>query len=360
MVDRRAQLGAFAIVALVLMRLIVGWHFFTEGLDKFSYDPASGGYSLTFSAAPFLSQAKGPLAPWFQSQAPDGHHWATLLAVPKRNVAPSDSEAAEHAKWLAQYDRRRKEAAAKKEPVPIEFPPFAPYYGWATQVADDWNARVDAASAVEGVGEEQQRAMADALAARWQQLADYLAGEAEAIADCQHDLWRLENLRAAPEADGLPFQEKRIAKKETETSTKPRAWISQVEAFEQGLIQDLRYAAAGSDTDTDIAAAVDEALISPEESRLRLINVAVTALTIGVGVCLLLGLLTRIAAVVGAVFLLSVIASQPPWMADAAPTINQCVELAGLLVLAGTGAGRWLGLDYFYYAWRSGCCGKGQ
>ena len=54
--------------------------------------------------------------------------------------------------------------------------------------------------------------------------------------------------------------------------------------------------------------------------------------------------------VVGALFLLSVIASQPPWLAESAPTMPQCIEFASLLVLAGTGAGRWAGLDYFTYA----------
>jgi hypothetical protein len=49
-------------------------------------------------------------------------------------------------------------------------------------------------------------------------------------------------------------------------------------------------------------------------------------------------------------FLLSIIATQPPWLPTAEPTIYQTVELAGLLVLAGTGAGRWLGLDYFSWA----------
>ena len=359
MIDRRVQLGAFAIAALVLLRLVVGWHFFSEGVGKFGYDPSQGGYALTFSAAPFLNQAKGPLAPWFHSQAPNGHDWAALLAVPKRGVAPSDEEAAEHAKWLADYERRRKEATAKKEPAPIEFPPFAPYHDWATRVVADWTALVDRASAVDGVSDEQRSAMTAALAARHQQLADYLAGEAEAIADYQHELWRLENLRSEPEADGLPFQEQRIAKKAAETSGQPRAWVNQVEAFEQGLIQDVRYAVAGTPEAAEtVSAAVDEALVSPDESWLRFVNVAVTALTLGVGVCLLLGLLTRMAAILGALFLLSVIATQPPWVADAAPTINQCVEFAGLLVLAGTGAGRWLGLDYFFYAWQNGCCGR--
>jgi hypothetical protein len=36
------------------------------------------------------------------------------------------------------------------------------------------------------------------------------------------------------------------------------------------------------------------------------------------------------------------------------------VELAGLLVLAGTGAGRWAGLDYFGYAFCSRFCGRGK
>jgi hypothetical protein len=56
-----------------------------------------------------------------------------------------------------------------------------------------------------------------------------------------------------------------------------------------------------------------------------------------------------LAAVVGALFLLSVIAAQPPWVTGASPTYYQTVECAALLVLAGTGAGRWAGLDYFGY-----------
>lgn len=37
-------------------------------------------------------------------------------------------------------------------------------------------------------------------------------------------------------------------------------------------------------------------------------------------------------------------------LADAAATMEQVTEFAALLVLAGTGAGRWAGLDYFTYA----------
>ena len=59
---------------------------------------------------------------------------------------------------------------------------------------------------------------------------------------------------------------------------------------------------------------------------------------------------------VGRVLSAGVIATQPPWVAGAAPTYDQMIELAGLLVLAGTGAGRWAGLDYFGYAFCSRFC----
>ena len=102
--------------------------------------------------------------------------------------------------------------------------------------------------------------------------------------------------------------------------------------------------------DAATVAAMDEAPDPPRQTRLNWSTWSSTVLTIGVGICLLLGFFTRLASVAGAVFLLAVIATQPPWVADATPTIYQTVELAGLLVLAGTGAGRWLGLDFFTYA----------
>ena len=66
-----------------------------------------------------------------------------------------------------------------------------------------------------------------------------------------------------------------------------------------------------------------------------------------VGACLILGLFTRPAAILGALFLASVCASQWPLSPGAAPIYNQAVEMLALLALAAIGAGRYLGLDYF-------------
>jgi uncharacterized membrane protein YphA (DoxX/SURF4 family) len=77
-----------------------------------------------------------------------------------------------------------------------------------------------------------------------------------------------------------------------------------------------------------------------------------------VGVLLVLGLFTRVAALGGAAFLLSVIATQPPWIAAAADTNYQIVLLLGLLVCAAIGAGRWGGLDFFLGLLWNNCCGR--
>jgi uncharacterized membrane protein YphA (DoxX/SURF4 family) len=95
--------------------------------------------------------------------------------------------------------------------------------------------------------------------------------------------------------------------------------------------------------------AMSAALADPNQAKLNTLNLIVTILTIGVGACLLLGFFTRFASIAGAVFLLGVILSQPFWLSDSLPTMPQITEFAALLVLAGTGAGRWLGLDYFTY-----------
>ena len=55
--------GRSAVVALVALRLAVGWHFFSDGAKKFR-DP-------DFRSANFLAQAVGPLADDFQSLIPD-------------------------------------------------------------------------------------------------------------------------------------------------------------------------------------------------------------------------------------------------------------------------------------------------
>ena len=350
MFDRRRYLGTFAVFALVLLRLAIGWHFFREGTQKLEYDRHDGQLRLAFSAEPFLKQAKGPLATWYHAHFPDDHGWQQFLATPRQDVPPTEKEAAERAKWAADHQRRREEAN-KNGAAPFEFPPSAPYREWATRIADDWRQSRDQVKLISGLTDEQKRQADAALDARLQQLADYLASEADAITAYRHELWRLENWRSLPEAGEVPFVDERIAVKSAETAGVPAVWLRQVRAIESQYHDDLREILTDDQRNqTPTTMAMNTALADIRQHRLESINIIVTVVTIAVGVCLLLGFFTRLASIVGALFLFGVIASQPPWLYDAMSTMPNVIEFAALLVLAGTGAGRWLGLDFFTYA----------
>ena len=184
-------------------------------------------------------------------------------------------------------------------------------------------------------------------------LADYLAGEDEAIAEYRHELWRLANWRAAPEAGDVPFHDERIATKAGETKSQPTAWVESGARDQGGIPRRLAQHSHRRAARHARQPPPRSTKRSPTrgKKRLRIVNLAVTALTIGVGICLLLGFFTRLASLAGALFLLAVIASQPPWLADRwHRRCRNASNSPALLVLAGTGAGRWLGLDYFTYA----------
>jgi uncharacterized membrane protein YphA (DoxX/SURF4 family) len=65
-----------------------------------------------------------------------------------------------------------------------------------------------------------------------------------------------------------------------------------------------------------------------------------------VGACLILGLFTRPAALAGGLFLLFVCLSQWPLAAGAAAIYYQAIEMLALFALAAIGAGQYAGLDF--------------
>ena len=67
-----------------------------------------------------------------------------------------------------------------------------------------------------------------------------------------------------------------------------------------------------------------------------------------IGVLLILGLFSRLASGAAALFLFSVIMTQPPWIPGTQPTYFYAIELAACLVIFATCAGRMGGLDYFF------------
>ena len=94
-------------------------------------------------------------------------------------------------------------------------------------------------------------------------------------------------------------------------------------------------------------------------SRIDQINFAVTYGLTAIGLCLMLGFCTRLAALGGAAFMCFVVATQPAWPGIYPPDpavvghallVNKdFIEMLALLVVASTPVGRWGGLDYFLY-----------
>ncbi len=345
------------LAALVLLRLCVGWHFFSEGIKKVSYDRGNDTWSIQVPTEFLFGAAKGPLAGVFQSFIPGEHDWRGTLAT-SHELTPSSGE--ELAGWVTAYVKRRQGELKKGTPTEVEFPEFAPFSAWYTQIDADRRKLQKRFTDVGGLGEEQRTQAAEVFERRDHQLRDYLAGESIDMQAYQHNLWRLAKMEEVPGSGEVPFMEKRLATKAAETSGTPRKWVASVKKFDQEFVTELRLLLSDQQLGTPVEVAADAALTSTKSKVLGYMNLAVTGLTIGVGLCLLLGLFTRLACVAGAGFLLSIMATQPPWIADANTQFfyYQLVEFAALVFLAAAAAGRVAGLDYFLHGLWSLCCGK--
>lgn len=347
-VTRTAACCLWPIVAsIVFLRLCAGWHFFNEGVKKLEYDSGRSETKLVFSAEGFLNGAKGPLADFFQNQAPTTHQWRKSLAVSQKlDPAKSDKLQA----WAVSYVKRRQEELKAGKSSEPQFSDLSPAASWRETIVADWDATLDRFQRIKGVSDE-TRKEAETLVAKYKQyLIDFLAEISLDVEAYQHNLWRLEQAKNAPEAGEVPFVDERITAQQAEVDRTPAPWVAMVKSFDADLADELSRLVASTNNKALIRQA-RTAVTDPEVQALARMNKIVTFVVTGVGVCLLLGLFTRAAALVGAMFLLSVMATQPPWVPDANTMVfyYQLVEFAALLFLAAVGAGRWAGLDFIIH-----------
>ncbi len=345
--------------ALLLLRLCLGAHFFSEGTKKLSYDKAQEEWELDFSAEGFFRGATGPFASLFKSQLPGVYDWQNLLAVPTQAKPLSSEESFKRQDWQNDYDARRETAEKAKQPIPIEFPEFAPYKAWSEKILAGLSSKLKSFTDLSGISDEQDAQAANLFLARKQELADLLSDESQAIEDYQHELWRLENMDATAGTNEVPFLKKRLADKQTETKGLGAKLVSAVRTLETRFNNDLRgVLTAEQRGKSSLVNKVEKSITSPESRRLRWLNLGVTCLIIGVGVCLLLGLFTRWAALGGILFLLSVMVTQLPWVPGAKSMLffYQLVECAALLALAASKPWRLPGIDYLLRGLCNKCC----
>lgn len=175
------KFGFWTVVAIVLLRLGVGWHFYKEGAKKFEDDK--------FTSIPFWSAAKGPLAEFYKNMIPDRYGRERLLS-PDKTLSV----------WSAYRDR------------------IGAQYGF----------------------DEKQTKEANAVLERYKERLEHYLEENKATFDEYFlEVERLMKAKAEPMRD-VPFRRDWINKKESELRGKLAPWTADIRAMDKQLESDLK------------------------------------------------------------------------------------------------------------------------
>lgn len=281
-------LGFMGITMLVLLRLAIGWHFHSEGSDKYR----QGNWDPT----PFFANAKGPFAQQFRDvvwdhngavrRDPEFTHW-----------------------WLGEY---RDRAAA--------------YYTFGETELSAANQALDR------------------LMDNHEALLDEYKNDLE-----EYDLGlvRIEELKSKKDRTGVESLAGQIVSIQRENDAKLKPAMAEIDLLWSGYEGTINSLAAPNQR--ELSAPLP--LYKPRTASVDTSTLSryVPYFDLAIGWCLLLGLFTPLAALAAAGFLASVFLSQLPPTAGPTSTYNQLVECMACLVIAATGAGRFAGLDFFLH-----------
>lgn len=298
-----------AVAALAFLRIVVGLHFFLEGLSHLR-DPE-------WSSAGFRKAAVGPLADWYRAALPETGDWSGTLGA--RDGRPA-GEAAE---------------------------------AWQESIVAGWRKLLAERSRVEPLDAPRAAEADRLLAAAARDLEAYVGGLAEEFATYRLELARLDDMRRSPASGQVPFARERVAKKQKELAAQAAGWMKDAAAIGTKLV---------ANWDGQLSAAERlRADAATEPAAIWKADRFVSWSLVTIGACLVLGVLVKFNALGAACFLASIIASQPFWVPGAQATYDQWVELAALLAIAALPVGGWSGLDYFLKSWcpLSRCCDGG-
>lgn len=343
-----------AFVALMLLRVVVGFHFFKEGTNKI----ASGN----FSAEPFLKAATGPWAPFFHSMIED-HDGSKLLCL-KRDGESGDPELdpkltfaiwddfLDEVYWHYQFGDERLDQilVQRRKNMADEIKSARSRKDRSVNTKELELKREQDLTSLNTLRQQQELAE-EILATHSEELQDWLAinrnelrayfGTSERVNGFDRD--GDSRSEVAIHVDSLKDQVDTIKQ---DRQKQLYGWSAEVEAIWDSYESAIN------------GLAVDrQALRKPVQlhrpyrqsnSRISWVNRIIPWFDTIVGALLIIGLFTRLASAAGAAFLLSVIATQPPWIPGAQPTYLYAIELVALIVIFATLAGRMGGLDFFF------------
>ncbi|MGI8982327.1 MAG: DoxX family protein [Pirellulaceae bacterium] len=293
----RTQLGPLAAVVIVVLRLAIGVHFLAEGLDK-----VRG--TKPFSSAGFLGNAKGPLAPLFKGLVadPDGHR-------------KLDADAT-LAYWTNYRDR------------------VARHHGF---------------------DEDQVKQTEGLLAKSEGRLNDFFAENEETLDEYYKQLERRDANAAKPERAGMQTLQTHDARIAGDWMKLKGQLLSQMDALWKNVETEFNNVAT-SEQRAAAGGPLPIGRLSAHGPSSECVDVIIPWFDLIIGLCLILGLFTRTAAIMAGLFLASVCASQWPGYPGAAPIYYQTIEMLALFTLAAVGAGKVASVDALLCGCRRFCC----
>jgi uncharacterized membrane protein YphA (DoxX/SURF4 family) len=320
----RYRIGLLTVAALVALRLGLGCHFFYEGVWKITHKDE-------FTAEPFLSQAKGPMANLFYAMIPD------LYAQSLKPETVKDEKTGKETSRI------------KLEPVTARWTEIR--QNLLSVLAPDPDADQESAAAYKKFEADSEKI----LQKHEKQLEKYFQDQAGDIQAFFGVLDRYENDPAKNQ--DATFQKERRWKKMLELRADAKVWIKELEDREQTYLNVLRDAMDQPQRDRADAQPCNWRIW--QWPRMKQINFAVTWGLTAIGFCLLIGFFTRLAALGGACFMVFVVMTQPAWPTIYPPDPNvvghallinkDFIELLALLAISTTAVGRWGGVDYWIH-----------
>jgi uncharacterized membrane protein YphA (DoxX/SURF4 family) len=282
-------IGFLGVCMLVLLRVSIGWHFYTEGVDKYS--------AGDWDAKPFFSNARGPFASHYRDLVWD---WdGSIRLNPKYAEESFKAFRNQVAQHYGFDDGQKRQAIA---------------------ICDNATAQIE-----------------EILDANKQEILEYELGRE-----------RIRSLENDPMRDG-------VASLGGQRDAIRAEWLKGIAPTLKQIDSVWKtYESAQNSVATLDQAAAERPLqmVLPRTKPIdtSIINKIVPYFDMAIGVCLLLGLFTPVAALAAAGFLGSVFLSQYPPTTGPTSTMYQLIEGIACLTLAATGAGRFAGLDFLTHS----------
>ncbi len=308
---RRYYPGFFGALFLVLLRIAIGWHFLYEGTQKILSTPSGKASILArvfpvsdgppFTSEGYLRNATGPLAPKFRALVPD-------------------------------VDARRK---LDKE-----------------RLKDDWAALMARIGNHYGFDDDQKKKAGELLGKTETAAGEWflVVENAEKGKKYLDEVDEIEAVESNPDALSYERSNARDDRKAAEADRK------ELVAVVDGWTDSLRDGLVKLATPEQVK---DAGPYEPPLTSLDKVDLATMWGLTAIGLCLMLGLFTPLAALAGATFLTNIYLSSPPWPGlPEAPGPGHyryvnlpMIEMLACLVLASTPNGLWIGLDALLFGW---------